>query len=150
LCLWQSGIHHSRCLAFSRPAAARRGIKRNASRNMLQKILRMFKRGICVSICSICRRGFGRAGEVTGFSMLFWSGRRDSNPRPQPWQGCACRFSPVSPSVPGCRSHCSLSGLAAFRSLPGLDRKPLGLLPSASVVLPRAKGAAPCRRSRRG
>src|ERR1700689_1737239 len=24
---------------------------------------------------------------------LFWSGRRDSNPRPQPWQGCALPLS---------------------------------------------------------
>ena len=27
--------------------------------------------------------------ESFGFFPLFWSGKRDSDPRPQPWQGCA-------------------------------------------------------------
>ena len=28
-------------------------------------------------------------GEPLRFSLLLWSGKRDSDPRPQPWQGCA-------------------------------------------------------------
>src|SRR5688572_10560805 len=36
------------------------------------------------------------------FSGLNWSGRRDSNPRPQPWQGCALPLSYArAPSVGG-------------------------------------------------
>ena len=31
--------------------------------------------------------------EVFGFPDEIWSGRRDSNPRPQPWQGCALPLS---------------------------------------------------------
>ena len=31
--------------------------------------------------------------ERPGFPWEFWSGRRDSNPRPQPWQGCALPLS---------------------------------------------------------
>ena len=30
---------------------------------------------------------------VTGYVEKIWSGRRDSNPRPQPWQGCALPLS---------------------------------------------------------
>ena len=30
-----------------------------------------------------------RKGEPFWFSLLLWSGKRDSDPRPQPWQGCA-------------------------------------------------------------
>ena len=28
-----------------------------------------------------------------GWTLVLWSGRRDSNPRPQPWQGCALPLS---------------------------------------------------------
>src|SRR5208283_4884377 len=30
---------------------------------------------------------------LAGQADFFWSGRRDSNPRPQPWQGCALPLS---------------------------------------------------------
>src|SRR5258708_17197105 len=33
------------------------------------------------------------AGVTPLFLRLFWSGRWDSNPRPQPWQGCALPLS---------------------------------------------------------
>ena len=36
------------------------------------------------------RRPFRNSSD---FSWIFWSGRRDSNPRPQPWQGCALPLS---------------------------------------------------------
>ena len=36
-----------------------------------------------------CRRGVGGTCSL----VLFWSGRRDSNPRLQPWQGCALPLS---------------------------------------------------------
>ncbi len=42
-------------------------------------------------------RACGRLGalraEALIFFGIFWSGRRDSNPRPQPWQGCALPLS---------------------------------------------------------
>ena len=39
--------------------------------------------------------GRTRAGSPEGArTCVFWSGRRDSNPRPQPWQGCALPAEP--------------------------------------------------------
>src|SRR5438874_5585855 len=32
-------------------------------------------------------------GAISHFGLVYWSGRRDSNPRPQPWQGCALPLS---------------------------------------------------------
>ena len=40
--------------------------------------------------------------------MIIWSGRRDSNPRPQPWQGCALPLSYArSELTPATRMHVS-------------------------------------------
>ena len=36
---------------------------------------------------------FGGSCLVPCFCLRNWSGRRDSNPRPQPWQGCALPLS---------------------------------------------------------
>src|SRR5216683_3864743 len=43
---------------------------------------------------SVERLLFGQVtDEDLGDRRSFWSGRRDSNPRPQPWQGCALPLS---------------------------------------------------------
>src|ERR1700733_6648683 len=39
------------------------------------------------------RNGPGGPSEAIDFIDEIWSGRRDSNPRPQPWQGCALPLS---------------------------------------------------------
>src|SRR3569832_670880 len=46
-----------------------------------------------------------------------WSGRRDSNPRPQPWQGCALPLSYAR------------SGAIARREPDGVRRRPLAATP---------------------
>jgi hypothetical protein len=41
-------------------------------------------------VCRLYRRPDMKKGKATGaFPFEFWSGRRVSNSRPQPWQGCA-------------------------------------------------------------
>ena len=45
----------------------------------------------------------------TDFPKKFWSGRRDSNPRPQPWQGCAL---PLSYARSAASRVCPLAGEA--------------------------------------
>src|SRR3990170_482837 len=48
----------------------------------------------------------------------FWSGRRDSNPRPQPWQGCALPLS-YARSAPNPGSPGGWSGRLALALGPG-------------------------------
>src|SRR5206468_3976807 len=57
---------------------------------------------------SVARR-FAGARQFRNASAIFrnWSGRRDSNPRPQPWQGCALPLSYArapGPAVPAERA----------------------------------------------
>ena len=70
--------------------------------------------GITLFAASPCFPGFGvRDGEAkngpkgtSDFIEKIWSGRRDSNPRPQPWQGCD----------PDCEERCDcISNTSAVR-----------------------------------
>ncbi len=44
-----------------------------------------------LAIAHQCR--LAKGGSASALRGKFWSGRRDSNPRPQPWQGCALPLS---------------------------------------------------------
>ena len=44
-------------------------------------------------LLTISQRGTPRQHEPVDLTDTVWSGRRDSNPRPQPWQGCALPLS---------------------------------------------------------
>src|SRR5690348_7837628 len=50
-----------------------------------------------------------------------WSGRRDSNPRPQPWQGCALPLSYArsagKAAIPRARRRAAISGPKALQGL---------------------------------
>ena len=51
--------------------------------------------------------------------MIFWSGRWDSNPRPQPWQGCALPLSYA-------RIICRIAARPETKRAPSRSRSPSG------------------------
>src|ERR1700689_4586040 len=55
---------------------------------------------------------------------LFWSGRRDSNPRPQPWQGCALPLSYARDCLARVTTRCAPGREAANirKTWPGASR----------------------------
>src|SRR5713101_1814120 len=71
---------------------------------------------------SVERLLFGQVtDEDLGDRRSFWSGRRDSNPRPQPWQGCALPLSYARAPMPRQQQACRgkariIQSRAAFAS----------------------------------
>jgi hypothetical protein len=99
------------------------------------------------------RRGSGPRDE--------WSGRRDSNPRPSPWQGDALPTEPLPLEIPSthgwCREpgsnwrHRDFQSRALPTELSRPDGQPAVGCPSAGGTIPRAsKGHQGTGRSRRG
>ena len=72
-------------------------VKREAGGWASPRPLNPIQLAVCVSQRS--QRPIGRELETHENPQLNWSGRRDSNPRPQPWQGCAL---PLSYARPPC------------------------------------------------
>ena len=78
-------------------------LDRDAARGGCPSRIRTSVNGSKVRCPTTGRRGTGRAaggmpsGPTGRFGNDEWSGRRGSNPRPQPWQGCALPTAPLPP-----------------------------------------------------
>ena len=55
-------------------------------------------------------------GQEINLTREFWSGRRDSNPRPQPWQGCALPLSYARYGVAGGAGEVAASYCASAKT----------------------------------
>ena len=67
-------------------------------------------------------RGSARPIVIFITAIETWSGKRDSNSRPQPWQGCAlpAELFPLFPQ----RRHCSVAGKNSTHHPPGVNPAP--------------------------
>ena len=72
---------------------AENGTRTRAARERFRELLQTPpppRRGVLRSqVPSPLMRRHTKRGKNLSASSLFWSGKRDSDPRPQPWQGCA-------------------------------------------------------------
>ncbi|MCD6025663.1 MAG: hypothetical protein K0R08_182 [Solimicrobium sp.] len=79
-------LHTSACLW-------RRGAESNRSKRLCRPLHNLFATPPWSGIVSITTvfgiKRYNKKGSPPHASLLIWSGRRVSNSRPQPWQGCA-------------------------------------------------------------
>jgi hypothetical protein len=61
---------------------------------------------------AICLLHLAEVGGAVCKSLIYWSGRRDSNPRPQPWQGWGRIISGLFPWFPEFDSYINFGAVS--------------------------------------
>lgn len=145
------------CSSFRLTRRAENGTRTRAARERFRETLQTPPapgRGALRSqVPSPLIRRHTKRGKNLSVSSLFWSGKRDSDPRPQPWQGCALptelfphRFPPPGASREACYPCFGIANISAFFDSAKFSRKKhVFFIPTAVLPHKKRSGTEPFR-----